>query len=325
MKASKPRFRPTRRSFLSSTGALAVGLTLLPRRTPVAGGAAAQFLQLGHLYRRDHARGLPRRHRHRLSRWTFMPTTTSCSPSSRAGNPGYDVIVPTNDYVERMIEANMVMPLDHSKIPNMDNIEAPFRDAAFDPGRKHSMPYMWGTMGIGYRKSRVEEPVDSWKVRSWKGRSIPGASRFWAMPRTCSAARSSISAISFNSTNPDEIKTGRGAADRQQAPHQGLRRRHRTGPADRRRSGAVPGVERRHQAGDGRRRRPGLCGAEEGTLLWQDCLAIPKGARIPTTPTPSSTSCSMPRSARRSPRHPVRHRQQGRQGTDGRGLQVQSR
>lgn len=78
------------------------------------------------------------------------------------GNPGYDLIVPTNDYVERMIEANMLDPLDHSKIPNMKNIGSAFADPAHDPGRKFTMPYMWGTIGIGYRKSAVDKVPDSW-------------------------------------------------------------------------------------------------------------------------------------------------------------------
>ena len=81
----------------------------------------------------------------------------------KAGNPGYDLIVPTNDFVERMIEAGMLMPLDHAKIPNIKNIDPVFMDAAFDPGRKYSLPYMWGTIGIGYRKSVVDGIPDSWK------------------------------------------------------------------------------------------------------------------------------------------------------------------
>lgn len=82
----------------------------------------------------------------------------------RAGNPGYDVIVPSNDFVERMVQANMLMPLDHAQIPNIKNIEPSFMEADFDPGRKHSLPYTWLTLGIGYRKSKVPTPPDSWKV-----------------------------------------------------------------------------------------------------------------------------------------------------------------
>ena len=81
----------------------------------------------------------------------------------RGGNPGYDVIVPSNDYVERMIVAEMLMELDHSKIPNMANIDKNFLDPAFDPGRKYSLPYLWGSIGIGYRKSAVDPAPSSWK------------------------------------------------------------------------------------------------------------------------------------------------------------------
>ena len=84
----------------------------------------------------------------------------------KEGNPGYDVIVPTNDFVERMIRANMLIKLDHSKIPNFKNVDKVFRDAAFDPIRAHSMPYMWGTIGIGYRKSKVSKVPDSWSTLS---------------------------------------------------------------------------------------------------------------------------------------------------------------
>ena len=81
----------------------------------------------------------------------------------KAGNPGYDVIVPTNDKVERMIKAKMIVELDHNKIPNMKNIDPAFLNPSFDPGRKYSLPYMWGTVGIGYRKSKVEGVPNSWK------------------------------------------------------------------------------------------------------------------------------------------------------------------
>ena len=82
----------------------------------------------------------------------------------RAGNPGFDVIVPSNDFVERMSQSNMLMPLDHALIPNIKNIDPGFIDVAYDPGRKYSMPYTWLVLGIGYRKSKVKSVPDSWKV-----------------------------------------------------------------------------------------------------------------------------------------------------------------
>ena len=81
----------------------------------------------------------------------------------REGNPGYDVILPSDTFVDRMRRAELLQPLDHSQIPNFKNVASKFQDASFDPGRQYSMPYMWGTMGIGYRKSKVPEPT-TWGV-----------------------------------------------------------------------------------------------------------------------------------------------------------------
>jgi spermidine/putrescine transport system substrate-binding protein len=82
----------------------------------------------------------------------------------KAGNPGYDVIVPSNEFVTRMSEAGLLMPLDHAKIPNMKNIDPAFLDPDYDKGRKFSMPYTWLVLGIGYRKSKMKGGVpDSWK------------------------------------------------------------------------------------------------------------------------------------------------------------------
>lgn len=90
----------------------------------------------------------------------------------REGNPGYDVIFPTDSYVQRMATAGMIQPLDHAKIPNMANIDPIFADPGFDPGRKHSMPYFWGTIGLGYRKSKAEPAswADIFKSDKHKGR-----------------------------------------------------------------------------------------------------------------------------------------------------------
>jgi spermidine/putrescine transport system substrate-binding protein len=81
----------------------------------------------------------------------------------KAGNPGFDVIVPSNEFVTRMSQSGMLMPLDHAKIPNIKNIDPTFLNPEFDPGRKFSMPYTWLVLGIGYRKSKVKAVPDSWK------------------------------------------------------------------------------------------------------------------------------------------------------------------
>jgi len=86
----------------------------------------------------------------------------------RAGNPGYDVIVPSNEFVTRMAEAQMLMPLDKTKIPNFANLLPEFKDASFDPGRRYSMPYTWLVIGVGYRKSKMAGKVPNGVPDSWK-------------------------------------------------------------------------------------------------------------------------------------------------------------
>jgi len=80
----------------------------------------------------------------------------------RAGNPGYDLIFPSNDWVGRMIAADMLVPLEKSRLEGLDNIGEAFRDPPHDPGRVHTVPYFWGTLGIGYRSS-VARPT-SWSA-----------------------------------------------------------------------------------------------------------------------------------------------------------------
>ena len=168
----------------------------------------------------------------------------------KEGNPGYDVIVPTNDMVERMIKAGMLETIDHSKIPNMSNLEPAFQDANFDPGRKHSVPYMWGTIGIGYRKSKVEGVPASWKYL-YDSDKYGGKIALLGNGATVIQHAVKYMGHSLNSTDPAHIKAGRGNDHRAEEAHQGLRRRQRSGPGrlGRGRSGA--GMERRHPSAHG--------------------------------------------------------------------------
>jgi putrescine transport system substrate-binding protein len=89
-----------------------------------------------------------------------------------AGNSGYDVVVPTSNYLQRQVAAGVYMPLDKSKLPNLANMDPELMAAAaaYDPGNEHSVVYMWGTIGIGYNVAKIAErlgddaPVDSWAL-----------------------------------------------------------------------------------------------------------------------------------------------------------------
>ena len=95
---------------------------------------------------------------------SFFANNDELFAKLRGGNPGYDVIVPSDDAVVRLAKSGLLEPLDQSLIPNFKNIAPEFRDVPFDPKRVYSMPYTWLVMGIGYRKSKVKPAPDSWKV-----------------------------------------------------------------------------------------------------------------------------------------------------------------
>lgn len=94
---------------------------------------------------------------------SYFATNDELFAKLKAGNPGYDVIVPTNEFVTRMRQADMLLPLDLAALPNLKNIAPEFLGAEYDPAPRHSVPYTWLVLGIGYRKSRVNGVPDSWK------------------------------------------------------------------------------------------------------------------------------------------------------------------
>lgn len=96
-------------------------------------------------------------------RASYFATSDELFARLRAGNPGFDVIVPPNEFVTRMREADMLEPLDFAEIPNFANIAPEFRTADYDPEPRHAVPYTWLVTGIGYRRSRVDGTPDSWR------------------------------------------------------------------------------------------------------------------------------------------------------------------
>jgi spermidine/putrescine transport system substrate-binding protein len=80
----------------------------------------------------------------------------------REGNPGYDIIVPSDYTVEIMAAEGLLEPLDLSRIPNFANIGEIFIHPPYDPDNQYSVPYQWGTIGIGYNVNAVDGPVTSW-------------------------------------------------------------------------------------------------------------------------------------------------------------------
>src|SRR5581483_8873303 len=86
-----------------------------------------------------------------------------------AGNTGYDVVVSSDGFLGRQIPAGLFQKLDKSKLPNLGNIDPILAKAteAFDPGRDYSVPYLWGTVGIGYNVDKIKQVMPDAPTNSW--------------------------------------------------------------------------------------------------------------------------------------------------------------
>ena len=80
------------------------------------------------------------------------------------GGVSYDIVIPSDYMIERMINENMLQTIDTSKLQNYDLIDKKYKDLFFDPENKYSVPYSVGMVGLIYNTTLVEEEPDSWSV-----------------------------------------------------------------------------------------------------------------------------------------------------------------
>jgi spermidine/putrescine transport system substrate-binding protein len=125
----------------------------------------------------------------------------------QAGASGYDLIVPSDYMVDIMIQLDMLQPINFDNIPNVKNIDPRFKNMPFDPDNTYSIPYQWGTTGIGINTRFVKEAVDSWEVlwdERYRGRiSILDDMRSGLVPAL------KILGYSVNTTNENELREAR--------------------------------------------------------------------------------------------------------------------
>lgn len=89
-----------------------------------------------------------------------------------AGNTGFDLVIPSSNFIARQIEIGIYQPLDKSKIPNWSNLDEKLLKlvAQHDPNNTYAFPYLWSTTGIGYNVDKVKSalgdnvPLDSWDM-----------------------------------------------------------------------------------------------------------------------------------------------------------------
>ncbi|HXT19215.1 MAG TPA: spermidine/putrescine ABC transporter substrate-binding protein [Thermoanaerobaculia bacterium] len=81
----------------------------------------------------------------------------------QSGVADYDLVVPSDYIVRVLVAQGLLLPLDKAKLPTVSNLDPRFLDQRFDPKNRYTLPYLWGTTGLGYDQKKLG-PIDSWQA-----------------------------------------------------------------------------------------------------------------------------------------------------------------
>ena len=123
----------------------------------------------------------------------------------KTGGTSYDVIIPSDYMVAKLISEDMLEPIDFSNVPNFEYIDETFRNQSYDPENKYSVPYTWGTVGLIYNTKYIsEEDAQSWSCL-WNSK-YAGKLLMFDNPRDAFAIAESMLGYSYNTEDAQELK-----------------------------------------------------------------------------------------------------------------------
>ena len=131
-------------------------------------------------------------------------------PKVESGASEYDVICPSDYMIQKMIENDLLAELNFDNLPNATaNIGEQYweQSKGFDPENKYSVPYCWGTVGILYNKTMVDDPVDSWSIL-WNEKYADNILMQDSV-RDAFMVALKLNGNSMNTTDPDELAAAR--------------------------------------------------------------------------------------------------------------------
>ena len=136
--------------------------------------------------------------------YSTFQSNESLFAKMQGGGTKYDVIIPSDYMVSKMIERDMLKKLDFNKIPNFSFIDESFKNPEYDPSNEYSVPYTWGTVGIFYNKKMVTESPETinWDIL-WNPK-YSGKILMFDNPRDAFAISQIRLGIPLNTKNADD-------------------------------------------------------------------------------------------------------------------------
>ncbi len=214
-----------------------------------------------------------------------------------AGGSGYDVVVPSGEFLGRQIPAGVFLKLDKEKLPNLKNMwdEIAERASVYDPGNEYSINYMWGTTGIGYNKAKVKEILGTDKIDSWDVLYDPEQSAkfkdcgIYLLDSASEMLRPALNYLGLDPNSPNQEDLEK-AQELYLKIRPNIRKFHSSEYINALANGDIcmavgysgdifQARDRAEQAGQGV--EIGYSIPKEGALIWFDQMAIPADARHP--------------------------------------------
>lgn len=208
-------------------------------------------------------------------------TNEAMYPIIAKGAAEYDLICPSDYMVQRMKEEGLLEEINWDNVPNRKYIDEQYWEYArsFDEENKYSVPYLWGTVGILYNTAMVQEPIDSWAVL-WDERYKDNVLMQKSV-RDAFGITLKYLGYSLNSTDINEIERAKQELFKQK--QRGIVQAYVVDEVrDKMIAGeAAIGVIYSGEALTCQQQNPDLKYVipKEGSELWMDCFAIPKGAK----------------------------------------------
>lgn len=138
--------------------------------------------------------------------YTTYATNEELYAKLKGGGASYDVVIPSDYMISRMIDEDMLLPLNLENIPNRKYIMEGFQNPGYDPGNQYSIPYTWGTVGIIYDKTAIDPETTKmdWDIlwsEEYKDQIL-----MFDNPRDAFAIAEIMLGYSLNTENPKELK-----------------------------------------------------------------------------------------------------------------------
>ncbi|MDE5834482.1 MAG: ABC transporter substrate-binding protein [Ruminococcus sp.] len=138
--------------------------------------------------------------------YTNYATNEELYAKLKGGGASYDVIIPSDYMISKMIKEKIIQPLDMDNIPNFKYIMENFRNQAYDPTNNYSVPYTWGTVGIIYDKTMIDIPAEEIDWDLLWNEDYADQILMFDNPRDAFAIAEIMSGYSLNTEDPEELE-----------------------------------------------------------------------------------------------------------------------